>query len=100
MGIMRARLRFSVLLAVAGLGLAPAMSLAQSVPDATSNTAASRVVGPAELRNFTLPGTATRPSDQPASTAPAKPASTTPLPTAPDNTAPAPAKQAPERRVP
>jgi hypothetical protein len=70
---MRAILRFCAVLAVAGLVLAPTVALAQSVPDATTNApAASGAVGPPELRNFSLPGTVTRPGDQTAPPAAAR----------------------------
>ena len=65
---MRAGLRFTIMLAAAGLGLGPASALAQSTtePPATSNAPATDAVGPRELQNFSLPGTTTRPADQPA----------------------------------
>jgi len=83
---MRAGLRFTIMLAAAGLGLGPASALAQSTtePPPTSNTPATDAVGPRELQNFSLPGTTTRPADQPAQ-APAAPgrAETPPAATAP-----------------
>ena len=88
---MRAKLRFCILLA-AGFGLVPGSAVAQSVPETTANTPATTgVIGPAELRNFSLPGTVTRPSDQPASTGP-----TNASPSA-DSSTPAPAPS--ERRA-
>ena len=65
---MRAGLRFTTILAAAGLGLGAASALAQNTtePPATSNTPATDAIGPRELQNFSLPGTTTRPADQPA----------------------------------
>jgi hypothetical protein len=42
----------------------------------TGNQSAPDAVGPRELQNFKLPGTVTRPTEQPATTAPAGPAQT------------------------
>lgn len=66
-GAMKASLRLKTVLLAAGLGLLPAPSLAQNVPDASTNTPASDAIGPKELQNFSLPGTATRPAEQPSS---------------------------------
>jgi len=65
---MKAGLRFTTILLAAGLGLGPVTALAQSTtepPPATSNTTATDAVGPRELQNFSLPGTTTRPAEQP-----------------------------------
>ncbi len=69
--LMRAGLRWTKILLAGALLLAAAPVLAQAVPDTTSNTPATDAVGPRELQNFSLPGTTTRPADQPATTAPA-----------------------------
>jgi len=95
MVMMQAKLRLGILLAALGLGFTPIPSFAQSVPDATSNTTTSGVVGPAELRNFSLPGTVTRPGDQAASQGATKPASSSS-----DQSSPAPVPRVAERRAP
>ena len=77
---MRGGLRFAVAVIAAGLALGPATALAQSAQE-TTNTPATDSVGPRELQNFSLPGTVTRPSEQP-------PAQRT-TPPAPANRAPA-----------
>jgi hypothetical protein len=63
---MRASLRVIRILAAAALGIAPAIALAQatSAPP-TANSAAPDTIGPSELQHFSLPGTRTRPVDQP-----------------------------------
>jgi hypothetical protein len=50
----------------AGLTLGPLQALAQSVPDAATNTPASDAIGPRELQNFSLNGTVTKSADTPA----------------------------------
>ena len=59
-----------------GLWLAPASVLAQEAPpSATTNTTAPATVGPSELQNFSLSGSAARPGDDQQAPAPAaKPA--------------------------
>jgi hypothetical protein len=69
---MRSGLRFAIAVSTAGLTLVPAATFAQSVPDSTSNAPAQDIVGPRELQNFSLPSTATKPTQQP----PSAPAST------------------------
>ena len=79
---MRAVSRFRQGLLAAALGLAPVAALAQQTPvaNSTTNAPASDLIGPQELQNFSLSGTATHPADQ---TAPApSPASTPPPQTA------------------
>ena len=73
---MRAGLRFTTIFAAAGVGLLPASAFAQAAaePPPAGNTSATDAVGPRELQNFSLPGTTTKPADQPAQT----PASTSP----------------------
>lgn len=74
---MKAGMRLVLMAFAAGLPLgaqALAQSVPQSTPPATTNTTAppAHTVGPQELQNFNLGGTATRPSETPpASTAPA-----------------------------
>ena len=51
-------------MAVAGLLLGPPAH-AQSTPETTTNTPAADAIGPRELQGFSLPGTVTRPADQP-----------------------------------
>lgn len=75
---MRAVLRMRTVLVAGAVALAPAVALAQAAPSAasappTSNSAAPDTVGPSELQNFNLPGTVTRPADQPAVPTPARP---------------------------
>lgn len=64
---MRATLRWTSVLLAGGLLVAPALALAQSTsqPPTTSPPASSTAVGPSELQNFSLPGTASKPADQP-----------------------------------
>src|SRR6185436_19712956 len=70
---MRAGLRFGIAAFAAGLMLAPLPALAQSVPDAATNTTDS--IGPRELQNFSLNGTVTRQAETPApAPAPRRPA--------------------------
>jgi hypothetical protein len=68
---MRAVLRVGFAIAVAGLALGPVAALAQSTPETTTSAPATDAIGPRELQNFSLPGTVTRQSEQPAATAPA-----------------------------
>jgi len=66
---MRAILRWKTVLLAGGLWLVPAAALAQNTTEpATTNTPATDAVGPRELQNFSLPGTKTRPADQPVAT--------------------------------
>jgi hypothetical protein len=64
---MRAVLRLKTIFAAAGLLLVPGLAHAQdaSQPATTTNTPAPDSVGPRELQNFSLPGAATKPADQP-----------------------------------
>jgi len=64
---MRGAWRFSIAIWAAGLVIQPVTAAAQETP--TSNTPATDAVGPRELQNFSLPGTVTRPADQPAARA-------------------------------
>ena len=68
---MRADLRWKVVLLAGGLTMSAAPALAQAVPDTTTNTPASDAIGPRELQNFSLPGTKTKPAEQPATPPPA-----------------------------
>jgi hypothetical protein len=68
---MKAVLRLWLAIAAAGLWLGQAPALAQSTPSATTNTPASDAIGPAQLQNFNLQGTVTKPAE----TAPAAPSS-------------------------
>lgn len=63
---MRAGLRLGIAYAAGAFALSPAPALAQEAPPATSNTTAPDSVGPRELQNFSLNGTVTQRSDQPA----------------------------------
>jgi hypothetical protein len=63
---MKAALRLGIAYVVAALALAPAAALAQAVPQSTTNTPAADAVGPKELQNFSISGTVTRQSEQPA----------------------------------
>lgn len=76
---MRGAWRLSIAIWAAGLLIQPAIAAAQETPSSTSNTPATDAVGPRELQNFSLPGTVTRPADQPATGTPAR---TTPPPAA------------------
>jgi hypothetical protein len=71
---MRGALRLAIAIWTAGLLLAPAVAAAQETPPSasqSSGTPATDAVGPRELQNFSLPGTVTRPADQPAANPPA-----------------------------
>ena len=68
---MRAGLRWKAVLVAGGLWLMPAPALAQQTAPATTNAPATDAIGPSELQNFSLPGTKTRPADQPPATPPA-----------------------------
>jgi len=63
---MKAALRLGIALVTAALALGPSAALAQMVPQATTNTPAAEAVGPKELQNFSISGTVTRQSDEPA----------------------------------
>ena len=82
---MRAGLRLGLAILAAGLALGQAPAHAQSDSAATSNTPQPETIGPRELQNFSLPGTVTRPAEQPA----APPSTSAPAPR-PVRTAPAP----------
>jgi len=62
---MRAGLRWVIALAAGAFALFPAPALAQEAP-ATTNTPATDAIGPRELQNFSLNGTVTQRSEQPA----------------------------------
>jgi hypothetical protein len=66
--------RFAIVTLIAGLLLPTASALAQSAP--TTNTPATDTIGPAELQNFNLKGTVTRPADQTPAPTPARPQTT------------------------
>jgi len=77
---MRAGLRFGSILLAGALWLAPMHALAQeATPPATTNTPATDAIGPRELQNFSLPGTTTKPAEQPTQA---------PAATAPETSAP------------
>lgn len=76
---MRAVLRLGIAMAAAALALGQAPALAQSAPEATTNTPAPETIGPRELQNFNLQGTVTRPAE-PAPTQAAPPAQRTEQP--------------------
>src|SRR3954454_22800709 len=78
---MRAGLRRKAVLLAGGLLLVPGPALAQQTAPATTNTPADSI-GPSELQNFSLPGTKTRPAEQP-------PAATAPAPAPPRTQSPA-----------
>ncbi len=62
---MRASLRWKTMLLAGGLWFAPVPAAAQnSTEPAPANTPATNSVGPRELQNFSLPGTARRSGDQ------------------------------------
>jgi len=66
---MRAGLRFGSILLAGGLWLAPVPAFAQeTAAPATTNTPATDAIGPRELQNFSLPGTTTKPVEQPPQT--------------------------------
>lgn len=91
---MRAGLRLGLAILAAVLAFGQAPSLAQSTNSATTNTPAPETIGPRELQNFSLPGTTTKPSEEPA---PAPPPSTRALALRPERTVTAPPT---ERRPP
>lgn len=98
---MRAGLRFRTILLAGGLFLSPLPALAQEATQpATTNTPATDAVGPRELQDFSLPGTTTRPAEQPApapaTSAPAAQAETASR--APANAPPVPPRRAQPRR--
>lgn len=53
-----------IMVAAAGLALAPAGTLAQSAPGEASEAPAAETIGPRELQNFNLQGTVTREAEQ------------------------------------
>src|SRR3954451_18790945 len=87
---MKAALRLGIALVTAALALGPAGALAQEAPPATTNTPAADSVGPRDLQNFSLKGTVTQPSEQPAGVPAAPPARRTARPTSQSSEAPAP----------
>jgi hypothetical protein len=66
---MRASLRCGFVLGLAGLSLVAAAGRAQST--STQETPATNSIGPAELQNFSLKGSVTKPADQQPATPPA-----------------------------
>jgi hypothetical protein len=96
---MRAVTRFGSLLLAGALAAAPATALAQQAPPPA--TAPSDAVGPRDLQNFSLSGTVTRPSDQPAAVqpAPAKRQPRAEAQSAPPQTPPRAAATAAPRRI-
>jgi hypothetical protein len=60
---MKAVLRLGMAIAAAGLWLGQSPALAQSAPPATTNTPANDAIGPAQLQNFNLQGTVTKPAE-------------------------------------
>ena len=92
---MRAVLRWKAVLVAGGLWLVPAAAFAQQTSPATTNTPATDAIGPSELQNFSLPGTKTRPAEQPPAAVP----TTTPAPRARQPVATVPQPQA-ARRAP
>lgn len=67
-------MRWNLILS-AGLLVLSEPAVAQPVPDAASNTPATDAIGPRELQDFTLPGTAAKPAEQsPPATPVARPA--------------------------
>lgn len=92
-------MRWKMAFVASAVVLAAVPAFAQTVPDTTSNTPASDAVGPRELQNFSLPGTTTKPAEQP----PAVSAAPSSAPRAPSRvraTPPAPvaAERQPERK--
>src|SRR3954453_13248330 len=91
---MRAILRRMTVLLAAALCVPSAAAHAQNtIEPATTNTPATDSIGPRELQNFSLPGTTTRPADQPATTptpTPSPSREATPVTAAPRSTAAAP----------
>jgi hypothetical protein len=69
---MKAILRVGRMLVAAALAAAPTLVLAQATPPPTTNSTSPDTIGPAELQNFNLKGTVTRPADQTPVTAPAR----------------------------
>jgi hypothetical protein len=99
-GAMRAILRWRTMLLAGGLWLLPVSAVAQNTtePPATT-TPAPDTVGPRELNNFRLPGTATRPGEQP----PAAPGATVPAQSQPaevSRATPVPARRTVQTRRP
>src|SRR3954454_6552452 len=89
---MRAGLRRKAVLLAGGLLLVPGPALAQQTAPATTNTPADSI-GPSELQNFSLPGTKTRPAEQPPATPPAATAPSRPKEPAATATEPQPARR-------
>lgn len=95
---MKAGLRFTKILLAGGLCLSPLPVLAQETAQpASTTTPATDAVGPRELQNFSLPGTTTKPADQPAP-APTAVSQAPQTVSAPDDSAVAPAPS--RRRAP
>ena len=62
---MRASLRWTTMLLGCGAIFAPSIALAQSTSDPQAKAPPPDAVGPTELRNFSLPGSSAKPTDQP-----------------------------------
>jgi len=91
---MRAGWRFGIAAFVAAAIFGSAPALAQNAASPATNTAnppPAETIGPRELRDFSLPGTVTRPAETPPERAPA------PSTTAPRTAAPAPTNSVPAR---
>ncbi len=101
-GMKHGRIGLAVLGAAFALGLAVPAAAQDASPPPPTETPATDAVGPRELRDFSLPGTVTRPAEPPAQR-PA-PATTRPSPAtsrpAPTTTQPAPARSVPAQPAP
>lgn len=92
---MRAVVRLGSAVLAAGLALGPTPSRAQDATEATTNAPAADVIGPRELRNFTLNGTVTRPAETAPAPRSATPSTRTPTTANPNAIAAAPRQSAP-----
>jgi hypothetical protein len=68
---------WTVFLAAPALAQVTTVPATSNAPAPTTNAPATDAIGPRELQNFSLPGTSTRPSEQPAATSAPPPASRT-----------------------
>lgn len=96
---MRANLRLGLAYAAGVFVLSPTATLAQEAPP-TTNTPAADAVGPRELRGFSLKGTVTQQSDQPAQVPAATRPSRSPVQSNAASTEPRTATSAPARAAP
>lgn len=86
---MKASLRWAMMLLGWGAFLTPSVTFAQSTSDQQAKTQPSDAVGPTELQNFSLSGSATKPADQKQQqSAPAPATATQSTPDAGTSTAP------------